>query len=688
MESNKNFECIEYLKERLSPEELKAHMIKLCISHHCVELIPSHLALLKAQGLINEEEFSIDEFNIENDYCTKFSELNKCVRSCFLCPFSNSYTNQFSNEERMLLSFALKDRSNFERLINIGITSKLFRAYYCINFDNVVVIPLYQLIYKCLESNYEYVEKQLFNILRKEENLENPDIDMSIKILKSIIKEEYSTELIEQSIVTLTEVINSSQSNENTDVVYLTTDIDLNGKKQSTESELPHFTTTGIEFLKRNRKIIENQCTFLETPLDSVEPTAELLSSGQQTAKRNQSENQNKTSKNKFKSIDEKDDKKFLNDDVKTQQMSIPIDLIFQQHELVVEDQLFQAGDVNSINKRVHIENTDELIYENIEVIRNRSDFLRIEPYFLCNREYYLEYFAEDDRLLVFFEKEQILFMIELKDPSIIILIMFHFIEKDFTKVIFSSHELIHRFLKENIRINNVFSIQTAYSTIHRFHNFKTKEEIVKELTGENILNKNRIDFAIQSIKLYPSIYRAFEKILKLNQVDLFKKESQFDYLLGKSLFASVLGYTKKSFHLIGHFKYSFIYDELPEVKLNMEGNGILIKASYTNLPAKEKFQSVTAVGYTYDKLLSDFYDIAKIDLYRAVCIRMINKNIIDKYEIQLLSLTSKGLVFYCGSAASYRALFDILNQSLDIVSKEYIKDYVPSISIKMQEIH
>lgn len=338
-------------------------------------------------------------------------------------------------------------------------------------------------------------------------------------------------------------------------------------------------------------------------------------------------------------------------------------------------------------------------IPQEVKYISNIAEFKKIHNEIDLSLLLCVEYLKDTDELVLYLPEYDIIYIINLSDQEIINLLFFPMVEDFFIKVSFNIHEIIHRFLKEDIKINNYFPVQTAYSVLKYYSDFKSKNDIVKEITG-NILTDNCSykDSILESIPIYKSIYNSImKKRFNTTTLNTFKDEKQFDFLLGKSLYVFDMLYDKneenRSFKHINHFSFSFNEKNIKEVLSRndkVKKKGYIYRASYANLDKAIESSSLpySPLGYTLSYLEDKKSITGKIkqDMYRKICISLVKNKLVSKYNVYLLNIDENGLIFY-SDTDSYRVLEDILIQNMDLMAIDYIDGYVPDISLKIIQI-
>lgn len=87
--------------------------------------------------------------------CFSISSKYKCGFICSLCPYSARYKNKMISEEEMLISYSLKNYTNFQHLKSAGLTATFFQSLFLLNeHPSGKVVPTLPL----LRLSYHYIE--------------------------------------------------------------------------------------------------------------------------------------------------------------------------------------------------------------------------------------------------------------------------------------------------------------------------------------------------------------------------------------------------------------------------------------------------------------------------------------------------------------------------------------------------
>ena len=724
------FECFEILKDRVYEDNLKDYIIKLCLYKNLDKnFIENMMALCKVDGYIKETEFDIslyDKNNISN-VCDDLISSYDCNKYCVLCKFSEHYKNEDLHEEKNILTYALKSEKNFKDLLDADITSDSFQSF--IKIKNII-LPLYKEIFVCAQNKLDSLKEILLSTLSIAYNLNDEELDIISKILDDILHSNCNEGIFRDSVAKLlgsyiadpkksniTTIFNNNEDSSFGDFSWLT--------PNSSEESSCISIQANIE--EDNSENIQGQVTLLEFPTENNNNTTDkkkdnLIKEKINSKKRadNNMEGQiaitnlydtllnpDAVHDHLIKQAEEiidftakdttgetsKDINNDLNNTISNEIDNFSKDI--NQDKPQKKEKLEKVIEDEEENKKNEQCSTEEISinvdFPNIVNIYNYDLFQTVYLNIINSKMLFLEYLPNTDELILFLEDmPNTLYVLDLSNKEIINSLFFPFIEKDVIKISFDTPLLINRLLKQNILIKNYFSIQTAYSVLNYNNKHKSKEDIVKELTGLVVPeNLNHKDFSCLVINKYKSIHKAFvSKLFSSTTIQQFETESAFNILLGESYYGltkvAVKDEKNAAFKLTSHFNYSFNFNLKSTNTLH--DNGFFIKASYMNLD--DYLNSLdtslhSPLNYEYSKETEKKDVIIRFtkELYRKICIQLVIKNFVAKYNILLLNLSTESIIFYC-DRVSYRAFFDILNQSMDVLAKEIYLEYKPEINI------
>ena len=100
------------------------------------------------------EKYNPEVLNMDYvELCFSIISQFQCNSICQICPYSTLYRNTHEKEETIVLGFALSTWENLQRIIQAGVTSRLFRAMIPVSEKSkVMVVPLNRLAFEYLEK--------------------------------------------------------------------------------------------------------------------------------------------------------------------------------------------------------------------------------------------------------------------------------------------------------------------------------------------------------------------------------------------------------------------------------------------------------------------------------------------------------------------------------------------------------
>ena len=100
------------------------------------------------------EKYNPELLNMDYvELCFSIISQFQCNSICQICPYSTLYRNTHEKEETIVLGFALSTWENLQRIIQAGVTSRLFRAMIPVSEKSkVMVVPLNRLAFEYLEK--------------------------------------------------------------------------------------------------------------------------------------------------------------------------------------------------------------------------------------------------------------------------------------------------------------------------------------------------------------------------------------------------------------------------------------------------------------------------------------------------------------------------------------------------------
>ncbi|WP_113675913.1 hypothetical protein [Vallitalea guaymasensis] len=660
---NKSINCINILvKYEQNRELLKKHVIKLCHSlEWSTNQIKSYLELLYGQKHLDSPDIISCEFN-ESNYCDEIRKKYSINNHCLLCPDSPMYKNGLEADEKVLITYALKSSKNYELLKSLGLCSSHFNSLINLNFSTnnikLLLVPAYQILYMILDENAADFIKEIPKYL-KSYTLNNTETTLFYSMYDELLKiDDLSNETIAIALLNLLDK-NDCKYNE----TKIRKVFKLKQKKNRPKKEqLPGQLTIDNYIVKSTKEIDSN-------PLDAIFSNNTIGESIINSLNMEKKENNSApapnasnvaeptptkpiSTKNKKESLPEKPIGK------KTQEPTKPIPTSDEEKEDI-------SGEEQLVENKIDYNFFDE---RESNKINNLLDFKAIDMMLIKSTLISIEYNKNLDCIVLFLDNTY--FHIQLDNYTVMDEFMYYLLDKDYTKISFFGHELISVLRSRNIKIENLFSINTAYSVVNYAQKYKEPKEIIKELTGTS--NEDNVTI-YKLMKYYCSTYKYFNKTLSLNLWYRLFDEYFYNYLLGCSYhYNKLFNINKRSFIPTCHFRYAFLYTNQA---LNQKG--IIIKAQYSNINGNK---DTLVLGYSLDNQKGVMSYI-----YRAICIELVKKHAIDKYQIMLLKLSSEGLIFF-SSNNCYKVLFDLLNRLMINISNKYFPLITPNIIIELKE--
>ncbi|WP_459195653.1 hypothetical protein [Wukongibacter baidiensis] len=712
--------CFDYIK-KFSDENMKTLAILFCKHRDFnYEEVMAFLKFCEGRDLIDDASLSlINYLNCsDNMSCEKIIEVHSCSNHCYECAYSNKYSNGNSFNEKLVLSYLLANPGILSKLQYLNIDEKIFG--YCKVFNNQV-FHIYKEIFNCFVTDPINFKENLIKKYSRESVDAQKCMDFSIDDLLEYNSSEddfkQALELLKHKSITDDDKnikvnrtptpVNTIQglSRQKAEKSFNQYDFSLITDNYEAEQLLFFNKDLYPEEKKKEVKLVtlnlENSNLKVnindkKQARDDVELLQDLKS---KTVVTNDISNFNTFLKKS--STVECDILNPLSNDISIVSKSKQKKLDSKSRSDIYEYAIFNPIDTlgNTFDK-----NTDAKLSKYSTFINIVSDFgsyKKIHNEISIAIMILVEYFEDSDELLLStfrFGKYGPLYLINLKDKDIVTSLMQTFNSSDYIKISYDTVPLTWRMLQEKIMINNYFSIKTAYSIINFNKPYKTKKEVINEIEGIQLPDTVSIkDEVYLSIKRYQNIYKHFmKKEFNTNTLNLFNFESKFNKLLassykpsdevlnlsssdGKSIASSYTSTNNKFF-------YTFLYDSIKSRLIHeVNKEAVYLETCFLNIDSylSHNFEtsSTSVLGYIAE---NDLFTVIKNEIYRIVCIEMIDNDFINKCDARLVSINDSGLVF-SSNRKSLDVLIDFVNHIMRNVAKKYLKNYRSNCKINIR---
>lgn len=545
---------------------------------------------------------------------------------CYSCTMSDTYSNKYINDEKLILSYCFINTSNknFVAALVKNRSKRLFRSFTRVgkNDKTHIYLPINLMI-------YEYISK-LPVVFRSKEKEE---YDLLIaEFLKSIQSYEKVELLNEEELGYL--------------ISYFLTIHNDSEKVKLTNNEVEELCKKLISEKYKKVETNKNRDSFL---IDNQLLISDILSANTQSEKLSENNNQLFTEQSKTIPLVEQVNKEF-----------IPL----TDNNVSSETMLIQKDNVPLLNFLSLSALKD---YDNFINVISESTINNFDYSVLINDIIAVELIqdGDNDYVVIYLYKQRMYYILNLKNKYSTDILRFYLAENSsIIKVSYSSILLINILSKYGFEINNLYSIETMYYLENQTETTAISyENIINNLTSRTL--DSNIPTILQGMKYYHLCFKTLSQKYTDTEWVIIKRETIYEHMIANSYYLDdLLELTQSSPYVYsdtfynGMKLYSFNYNSIAKIKKH----GKLICCQYMN----------------------EEVDINScIDAYKDICIKCITSSVYDKYKPMLLSLSKvNGLIFFADDE-NYAAFLSILNRWLVKSGKKYLSTE-PLINIEV----
>lgn len=545
---------------------------------------------------------------------------------CYSCTMSDTYSNKYINEEKLILSYCFINTSNKNYVASLvkNRAKRLFRSFNRVgkNDKTHIYLPINLMI-------YEYISK-LPVIFRSKEKEE---YDLLIaEFLKSIQSYDKVDLLNEEELGYL--------------ISYFLTIHNDSEKVKLTNNEVEELCKKLIN--ERYKKVEPNK--IRDIPLiDNQLIISEILNASTQIEKPSDNNKQILTEQSKTIPTEEQVNKEFIHltnnnespDTMLSQTSNVPLLNFLSPSALKDYDNVINVISESTINNFDYSVLINDLIA--IELIQDR----------------------DGDYVVIYLYKQRMYYILNLKNKYCTDILRFYLAEKNsLIKVSYSSILLINVLTKYGFEINNLYSIETMYYLKNQTESTSLSYENIICKLSSGILNDN-IPVLLQGMKYYHCCFKTLSQKYTETEWSFIKNETIYEYMIANSYYLDDLlelnqtcPYVYSDSFYNGMKLYSFNYNNIAKIKKH----GKLICSKYMN-------EEIEVNSY--------------LAAYKDICIKCITSSVYDKYKPILLSLSKEnGLIFFAVDE-NYTMFLSILNRWLVKSGKKYLS-VEPLINIEV----